>query len=260
MQEIATKTPPFAVLDAAIGDVTIKVISVDVFDTLLLRTTKPEFQRFADMAARAAKEIRQASPYSLTTKQVFAARLSAAEIAYRTAPPQQGLREPKFDTILNLMCDILNIPQDHTKLLRRVELDYERGVLRPNRLLIDRLLQAKANGKTVIFISDMYLSGDDIHNLIKERAPDCPIDRGYSSADVGLSKRGAAIFHHISHDLQQPLSAFLHIGDNIISDVEVPKSLGMQALHTPRPQNWHTVHNFRQKLYTQHLKRKRIIG
>jgi predicted HAD superfamily hydrolase len=82
----------------------------------------------------------------------------------------------------------------------------------------------------IIFISDFYMSKEVIDFFLKK--VDFPIvfDDGYVSCDYLINKRSGRLFQKIHADLNISPEKHFHIGDNLISDVEIPKSLGINTL------------------------------
>lgn len=235
-------------------DPAICVVSLDVFDTLLLRQTESELYRFAQVSRRQCEWVSSQGQSDLTPRDFLRARLHACEIAYRLENPSDVRREPHFKDILRLKSERLRLDPATVPHLLNIELDYEKTVLRPNRKLVGLAKEAKNIGKTIIFASDMYLPSTDIWALIVALAPDCPVDRGYSSADVGLGKSSGKLFEHICADLKIAPTAMLHIGDNRVSDYDRPRQMGINAVHLPRSRLWQMSRHARRKLYGQWLK------
>jgi len=84
---------------------------------------------------------------------------------------------------------------------------------------------------TTIFLSDFYTSTNDLMKLVRSAGADSSIvSDGLSSADEKLNKRSGRLFHHIQQKYNLNAEDWLHIGDNEWSDVQMPKSLGINAL------------------------------
>lgn len=236
------------VLSRGLLDPAVRVVSVDIFDTVLLRNTKPEHLRFRQIAGLWSDHLRSASGSRATTDDLYFARLRAAHVAYRTAEMVQWNREATFDNILGLTCEAARVGREHVPALRQIEVGYEKKNLAPNRPLVDLLRKARAQGKQVVYISDMYLSGQDVAELIKHHVPDWPFDAGFLSSDIGLTKRGGLLFDHVCSTINVEPAAVLHLGDSLHADVEMPVKRGLRAIHTPRPSTWQRIKSFRERL------------
>ena len=91
---------------------------------------------------------------------------------------------------------------------------------------------AKAIGKEIIIVSDMYLSRDIIEAIL-EKCGYSGYSRLFLSSEERLTKfNNGELFSHISNLLGT--SNILHIGDNIVSDIENAKSKGFQTIYFPK--------------------------
>ena len=85
--------------------------------------------------------------------------------------------------------------------------------------------------ETTLFLSDFYMSSDSLQVLLKHHGLDRVVKQGFSSCDVGLNKRSGNLFRYVHQQLGITSKDHLHIGDNLHSDVDMPKSLGIRAIH-----------------------------
>ena len=220
----------------------VSLVSFDVFDTLLLRNTKPEPARFREMAREQRRALLAAGLSPPAVDDLFFARLQAARIAYSCAPLVEGERDASWDSILDLMLHGLGWEGDPARLAReiitQVELDYEAANLSPNRPLMDLLARARDRGARLVFLSDMYLDSGGIAGLIARLAPDFSWDRGYVSSQVGMTKRGGGLFRHMLGEEGVDAGRVVHLGDDPVGDLATPRGLGITAVATPRPRWW----------------------
>ena len=218
------------------------VISFDVFDTLLLRNTKPEPLRFKEISTDWAKAIGNPE----LGKDLFYSRLLAARISYRTIAKNLGCREAKYSHILKTVCQLNNIGVELVSDLTDAELRYETNNLKLNRALSKDLQRAVEDGKPIIAISDMYFSAEEIRRLIEHLAPELAGYKIYSSSDSGLNKASGALYEFVANKEGLALdSTWLHIGDNYHSDVVRAREVGLSATYTPRGRAWRFVSKFR---------------
>jgi predicted HAD superfamily hydrolase len=88
--------------------------------------------------------------------------------------------------------------------------------MRPRRPVTNLVTLAKALGKRIIYVSDMYYGRSEIEHIL--RTLDIPLpDHLYVSSAVGHRKDGGAMWHHLVH--QEP-GVILHFGDNMVSDIQ----------------------------------------
>jgi FMN phosphatase YigB (HAD superfamily) len=92
------------------------------------------------------------------------------------------------------------------------------------------LTSARQRGQQVIFVSDMYLPGEFIRQLLEKHGLWLAGDRLYVSHEHGMAKHGG-LFVKICEELSLTPDQVQHIGDNLRSDVLAPRRLGIRAAH-----------------------------
>lgn len=181
-----------------------EVVSFDVFDTLLLRRHYSPADVFS-----------HASGAWFRLKRIAAERL--ARIVHRN----------REDVTLAQIYAFLRAGPDS-------ELAAERETLFPNpqaRAIYD---YARAANKRIIAISDMYLPGNVVGELLK-RTGYGDVERVYLSCDAGMTKSGGRLFEHVYRDLGVSPDRIVHIGDHAISDRDRPRERGLRSHHLPSP-------------------------
>ena len=223
-------------IDSRIGLDNIEMFSFDVFDTLLLRNKKYELYRFLEVAERVHKLLTVKGITNLSVWDIYAARLTAFRICYRTVNHTHKIHEGKLIDVLSLMGKILGLEVWIVPELVRIELTYEEENLRINPFLDVFLSYPEIQNKDIIFISDMYLSGDWIYQLVRKYYPSLKLHKYYSSADYSLTKSSGLLYDLMIKELKASRSAIVHMGDNFNSDVQCAKERGLRAIHLPIPQ------------------------
>lgn len=224
-----------------------RVVSVDIFDTLLLRSTQPERVKFK----RVGKEVSQHltvefSDIDNNGDYMQQIRLLAASIIYQQKPMINGAREATLDEIYAAILFALDkhhaIPAERTQALlqtfRQVEYKHEIRDLAPNSKLTGILGRARQAGKTVIAVSDMYLLKTDIEYLLSHFGLQQLFDHIYVSSEYGFGKASGALFDVVAADHGALSSQICHIGDNVVSDYAAPLAKGIKAVHAPRSSLW----------------------
>jgi predicted HAD superfamily hydrolase len=233
----------------------IKIVSVDVFDTLLLRETKPEYLRFLDIANQQIGTLKK-SGYNLNfdSKDLLLSRIMAARAAYRNTAPVDGIREATYDEILEIVTTAGSLPSSCKALLKKAELDYELGALRPNLFLVDILRHAINASKRVICLSDMYFGANDIRYLLDSLLPTLSVHKVYSSADFGYGKSSGRIYKSIAKLENVEPHHIIHCGDNFFSDFEMANRSGVVGHFVPRSLLWRLIQNLRQRHFNSKFK------
>lgn len=231
-------------LNAALADPSIKLLSVDIFDTLLLRDTRPELARFGMFARAQDTELRRAGRFSPGAEALYRARLSVHKRAY-DAVRAAGRGEVVHEGLLAEICRRTGMDETMIPVLVAAELACELKMLRPNRSLLHRLAHA---GRPLVLASDMYLSAMALRKLLAELAPGLERHRLYLSSECGLTKRRGDLFPYLIAREAIPAAAILHIGDHPIADCERPQAAGLRAAHVPRGYLWQQLHGWRDRL------------
>ncbi|WP_431854904.1 hypothetical protein [Azospirillum sp.] len=221
---------------AAILDAGCPVVSFDLFDTLLLRGTRPELQRFGDAARAQHAALTAAGLASPGAEALYRGRLRAHKAAYDRVR-RTGAGEVRHADILAEVCRLCALTPDAAAILAEAELDHERRALRPNRPLLAVLYQLRARRRVVI-ASDMYLSAAQVGRLIAWTAPDLAGIPLHVSSEVGASKRRGDLFAAVAAAEAVAPAAMLHVGDDPVNDVARALAAGCRALHLPRPAPW----------------------
>jgi len=224
-----------------------QVVSVDVFDTLLLRDTKPEIQRFKDIAGL-WKEI-AGNEFSGSADHLFDLRVVVSKLAYRHVAKVEHCREANHADIINSVLRGSGLPETLFNAFQTAELEYEIQALEPNDDLIAILRRCQESGIRVIAISDMYLSAKDIEALINAHVPEGLIQHVYSSAEFGYGKSSGKLYEAVRHEENiEDFSGWVHCGDNFHSDVFMGRALGLDAVYLPRSLAWRGIAKVRNKV------------
>lgn len=235
----------------------ITTVSFDVFDTLLLRDVKSEMCRYYELSERFASVLRTRFSFDLDVKEIFAARLIAFRVGYRTVAANCGIREGNYSSILPLMLKILNIDSAEVDAvaaaLTEVEVAYEIEGLAVNPIIERMFAEGSFDAYDVIFISDMYLPLDIINRFVMHFYSRLTLAASFSSADVGLTKSSGLLFDFVLQALNKQRHEILHIGDNIKSDVQMAKARGLSALHMPVPDDKQKLKEIEQQRFEKWL-------
>ena len=196
-----------------------KVISFDVFDTLIVRLTNTPEEVFDLLEHR-------------TGLHDFASKRQQLQMqASQKAEREEGKPHANFDEIYDYIAEHMeeNVNWDEIKV---AEIEVEKDVLRVNPQIREIYHYAKTLGKRIIVTSDMYFDTDQVREFV-ENCGYNGIDAYYVSADVNRTKYRGDIFAYISEKEKVEGPDILHIGDNAVSDVEYAKKAGWRAIQYP---------------------------
>ena len=215
------------------------VLSIDVFDTLLLRNNQSEARRFLNVSHRILRELQSSGKFgkahSLTQYDLMIARADAMRVSYRTRRPVRGCVEGAITDVIKIARRSLGLPPEADAIFRQCEIEYEASVLHFNKALFKLIPIVRSRGGQIILVSDMYLSSDLIGSIIQKIEPAAldMFDAIFSSGDLLVSKRSGRIFGEIERQLETGSASFFHIGDSFLGDVAKPREAGWKAIHYP---------------------------
>jgi len=115
--------------------------------------------------------------------------------------------------------------------VKALELETERRNLQPAGRAPRFLEQVRANGASIVFISDMYLGTDWIRSQLESHALWREGDDLFVSCDIGVNKRNGEIYQFVRD--RYPGSKWLHVGDNLISDIVNAHDAGIDVRWMP---------------------------
>lgn len=211
----------------------IRLISTDVFDTLLLRRGKSQRSRIAAGEARFANLLKQRG-LIVEKDELVRCRLLAQKFAYRALNVGGGVGEVRLADIIGWQLRLLGLPGDLVSERIAIELAIEKTALSANAALATLLRQHRQAGVRIVAVSDTAFSTGELTELIDHFHGPGLIDRIYSSADAQASKRFGGLFATVLAAEAVAPSDVLHIGDDETADLRVPDAMGIKALHLPR--------------------------
>lgn len=206
-----------------------KLRTIDVWDTILRRKSSPDFSKL--VSARALVLIRRDEVDTAYADHwaIFRERcLIEKEIG------RSGNAEYMLEDLLERMLERVLKPGTSdraalAKQLAEVEFDFE---LRNTYVDGDVLeFVAKYPSEETIFLSDFYMGADKLKHLLDYHGILAKVPDGISSCDVGLNKRTGQLFTHVHTAFGVLPPEHVHIGDNVFADVQVPRRMGVKAVH-----------------------------
>ena len=203
----------------------IKVVSTDVFDTLLWRQVAEPADAFTLLAERLRQRGR------LAPHLAAGAFRQLRVLAEREARSRRALQFNDLEATLREVYDVLpgwvfKHPVD-VQVAIDTEIALERELVVPDLDVAELLRAAHEAGKLVIAVSDTYFSAAELRHLLDQPGLDGVIvDRVYTSSDHRRGK-AAGLFEVVLADVGVPPAAMLHLGDNEKADIEPAEKLGI---------------------------------
>lgn len=196
-----------------------EIISVDVFDTLLLRELSPD-----DTLDSVLSLISNLTNSKYDRSSFEKDYLKVAEINL-----SKGLDlEVQWDQLLK---SISTTTQLTTSEIESCFLVVERSLTSPNPEVVKKLTHIVSNGGRVIFISDIYYSSDFLKKVLSNHGLlGITVNDGYTSGDFGLLKKTGNIFKKIlEKEKITSFSSWSHFGDCKTADYQMPKLKGIHS-------------------------------
>lgn len=164
----------------------IRTITVDIFDTILIRKIHPEERQFFLVARQWQKLLQKTFSPELDAEKILNFRIYARKKLFTAnrcfgEVPKLGFKHSFDVTLSSWFSELVHSLENHynitltnearNKLVQemiKIELDVEKKQLQPNRALIELLKTLKRRYQLKIyFVSDMYLDSDQISLLLQ---------------------------------------------------------------------------------------------
>lgn len=199
----------------------IKIVSFDIFDTILFRTVENPPDVFDIVGEKAIKS------------GIIDSNFSPREFrSLRMASESELLKKNGETTIESIYNNILNDSLKEAEMVRlEIETEIEVSFLNPE--VISLLHDIIGAGIKIILISDMYLGKKHIEELLEGlNFPLQFIDEIFVSCDYKVSKRNKGLLYDIViNKMDCKPEELLHVGDNSCSDIKNAIAKGIQVYH-----------------------------
>lgn len=198
-----------------------RLISVDLFDTLVLRPSLNPSSLQRLVAARIAREC-ELDPSELLGKRLDAENLARSQV----------MGDVTLDDIRAAAPSSWNAAVS-AQLDAEVELEFEMCVART--WLVDTLRQSKRSDQIMVLMTDTYLPRWCIDRLLKMIHAEELFDDIFVSNQVRARKDSGALWNLVEASYGISRTEWVHIGDNEFSDVQQPVDRGIGVVHMPSP-------------------------
>ncbi|MGN0974508.1 MAG: glycosyltransferase [Gemmiger sp.] len=227
-RQILMPALPQQELKQAIASATCRIVSFDVFDTLLLRPFLYPTDLFEWMEPGVTKIVGTADNVEFRILRTNAERCARKAKEDACGTPEVTLAE--IYAQLQRMCPRLS---PYLDAIRQYELDSELRFCMPRKKGLELVRYARALGKTVVFTSDMYLPRDFIGRMLAKCGVPLP-DRLFVSCETGCSKAEGALYDQVARRLNAAPRQCVHVGDSMESDVKQARKKGWNAFYLPK--------------------------
>ena len=198
-----------------------KVISFDIFDTLLMRRILlPEdvFEVVELKLENRGIKIPFKNLRLQAERELCGIEPNIDEIYYRF---EYLLKDNGLDCI----CDKLDY-------IKRVEINTDRLLLTTRKVVVDAFRYAVKSGKDVYLLTDMYYSSDLLSEILSSKGI-VGYKKVFVSNEINCTKESgeaySVLFNKINNDFNK--NDILHIGDNRRADVDMAQKNGFDVFH-----------------------------
>ncbi|MDD5979978.1 MAG: HAD hydrolase-like protein [bacterium] len=213
-----------------------KFLFFDIFDTILSRKIEPEYVKkiWCNYIIKTFDlNINMEDLYKKRNEIEFLLGETNHNNCYDYEFTYESLISKLYESI-----DIKNIKyKDFYRICEETEINIESNVLYPNKDMLD-LIKKNYKTKTIICISDMYLSKKMIKEIFENLHISNYINDYYISCDYLKNKKSGSLYKIVIEKLNIKTNECIMIGDNINSDYNIPKSLGIESILLDRTEKY----------------------
>lgn len=221
----------------------IKVVSFDIFDTLILRPFLYPTDLFIVLEQFVDSLIVSVDGIAFKKLRVLAEMQVREDLK-----SQSEVQDVTLDQIyeeLSVSCPLLNPYIDKIK-NKEIELELQYCYARKSGKELYELV--RSINKKIIYTSDMYLPSEVIKRLL--------IKNGYDTGEVfvscvcGKTKATGDLYSYVMEKIDCGANNILHIGDNFTTDVVNARGKAWTAFHFPKTEE--LFNNWNANIYTGH--------
>lgn len=205
----------------------VKTVSLDIFDTLLARIDTPE-----QVQRSVCRKVAQHLGNTFKAEAIWQAR-QASEQALRQQALTQGLDyECRFSELAPAWVERLlgAANPELVAFIIRTELELECLALYVKPGVLEFLQCLSHSQAHILAISDMYLDGEYVQQLLTEFGLKAYFHSIEVSADSLQCKYSGKLYQHIATKRDLDKAAWVHIGDNPSSDYQAACAQGLQGV------------------------------
>lgn len=215
-----------------------KVVSFDIWDTLIKRKCHPEEVKLFTMKYMLLKYYNSIKEEYKDIYKLLNLR-NEIETKIREENVAKG-KDPECtieETFERIQKQVFNkeIPSIVNELLK-TEIDFEKKVIYVNKDIIPILEEYKDEKKYCI--SDFYMGKESLKEILESVDLYKYFENIFSSSDILLNKISGRLYEYIHNELDVKSDEHIHVGDNPYCDIEKAKELGIQTVQVQKYGNY----------------------
>lgn len=192
-----------------------KIVSLDIFDTLVKRLVYEPRQVFSLM-------VKSALNRGIVLPENF--------VKLRVEAERCANRESGYANIYEIYNKIEHLNKETRDAALKLEVETEVELCIPNPEIVALYKRCIHKKKRVIILSDMYLPKKILKRILNNCGITC-YEKIYVSCEYKAGKQNGSIYGIVLKELGVKPQEVFHIGDNLKSDFLIPHKLGIHSLH-----------------------------
>ena len=219
-----------------------KVITFDIWDTILKRTCHPEEIKVHTLRYYYYKEYFKIKEEYRNELTLYRLRDSIEVEEYEKARERGVDGECNFREVLATLIERTHLGTETEKEILKQELpeyeinrEIEKTYINP--LITDIFKKYDKNKKYCI--SDFYMPKEDLIKILNAHGLDKKFEKVYVSADIMKTKRDEGhLFEYFSEKENIKYENMIHVGDNQHSDIDMAGRYGIETIKIPNPKKY----------------------
>jgi len=207
-------------------DPTVKYISFDVFDTLVVRPFFEPTDVFNVLSEYINHKYTGDYYIDFAALRIEAERLARAAAFNLPFAPE----DIAIEAIYKQLEAMLPLSQEQLMDLMEREISIEKKLCKHRPIGKYLYEVASSLGKKIVCISDMYLHSNDICEILKNCGYQNIIEI-FASSDILLTKSSGNLYKYVLSNLKISSSEIIHIGDNYHSDICMAQKRSISVIH-----------------------------
>lgn len=195
-----------------------KLVSFDIFDTTLIRKCGVPQNVFYILAKKVFP-----NNYSFQVD-FYNWRTTIEQVIFtRTHNGNYNLNDI-YSYLPDYLCDVCPAIE-----IMNTEKEVEADNLVANKAIKDIIKQQRESGHVICFISDMYLDGMFLKDILIRESCACPTDMVFVSCELGRRKDDRGMLFQYVRTFFSSIKSWVHYGDNYHSDILSASRLGIDT-------------------------------
>lgn len=217
-----------------------KLISFDLFDTLVRRRYQVADYAKLKLGQKLVKQGMVGDAHE------FVALRNEAEFELRKERKFKG--DVRIDEIYERLTRLLGLDAGLAEELENTEFAYDYEMLEAKQEMVDIFNHLHDHNRELWIVTDTYYREIQIESIIRKAGITVPY-RLFVSSETGKRKDNGTMWRELKKRIGQ--RSYVHVGDNVVSDSQVPGDLGLATFHILNPVDKWQALGFKQVLTDQ---------